>query len=255
MSAVASCFEILYQDKERNGAILDYILNLGQRYYDAFFADARYTAYLEGIKNTLIISLFAVLLGVLLGVRVAVMKYVAKGSKNPVIRFLDKVCKLYVTVIRATPVYLQIFIIANLIFTARNMEIYAAITCFGINSGAYVSEIIRAGIESIDRGQFEAGQSLGLSQGTIMKSIILPQAIKNILPALGNEFITLIKETAVAGAIAVTDVTKAAQYIGSRTWDVLPPLFIAAGIYLIIVLGLTKLLGMFERRLAASDHH
>ena len=168
---------------------------------------------------------------------------------------MDKVCKLYVTVIRATPVYLQIFIIANLIFTARNMEIYAAITCFGINSGAYVSEIIRAGIESIDRGQFEAGQSLGLSQGTIMKSIILPQAIKNILPALGNEFITLIKETAVAGAIAVTDVTKAAQYIGSRTWDVLPPLFIAAGIYLIIVLGLTKLLGMFERRLAASDHH
>lgn len=122
MSAVASCFEILYQDKERNGAILDYILNLGQRYYDAFFADARYTAYLEGIKNTLIISLFAVLLGVLLGVLVAVVKYVAKGSKNPVIRFLDKVCKLYVTVIRATPVYLQIFIIANLIFTARNME-------------------------------------------------------------------------------------------------------------------------------------
>lgn len=114
------------------------------------------------------------------------MKYVAKGSKNPVIRFLDKVCKLYVTVIRATPVYLQIFIIANLIFTARNMEIYAAITCFGINSGAYVSEIIRAGIESIDRGQFEAGQSLGLSQGTIMKSIILPQAIKNILPAFGQ---------------------------------------------------------------------
>ena len=101
MSAVASCFEILYQDKERNGAILDYILNLGQRYYDAFFADARYTAYLEGIKNTLIISLFAVLLGVLLGVLVAVVKYVAKGSKNPVIRFLDKVCKLYVTVFRS----------------------------------------------------------------------------------------------------------------------------------------------------------
>ena len=160
-----------------------------------FFADARYTAYLEGIKNTLIISLFAVLLGVLLGVLVAVVKYVAKGSKNPVIRFLDKVCKLYVTVIRATPVYLQIFIIANLIFTARNMEIYAAITCFGINSGAYVSEIIRAGIEqSIDRGQFEAGQAWVSARGTIMKSIILPQAIENILPALGNEFITLIKK-------------------------------------------------------------
>ena len=210
--------------------IFNYILNLGQRYYDAFFADTRYLAYLEGIKNTLIISLFAVLLGVVLGILVAVVKYVATGSKNPVLLGLNKLCRLYVTIVRATPVYLQIFIIANLIFTARN-------------------------IESIDKGQFEAGQSLGLSQGTIMKSIILPQAIKNILPALGNEFITLIKETAVAGAIAVTDVTKAAQYIGSRTWDVLPPLFIAAGIYLIIVLGLTKLLAIFERRLAASDHH
>lgn len=234
---------------------MDYIMNLFQRYYNALFAEGRYSAYLEGIGNTLIISLFAVLLGVLLGVLVAVIKYVAKEHKNPIIKILDKLCSLYVTVVRATPVYLQIFIIANLIFTARDMEIYAAITCFGINSGAYVSEIIRAGIESIDKGQFEAGNSLGLSQGTIMKSIILPQAIKNILPALGNEFITLIKETAVAGAIAVTDVTKAAQYIGSRTWDVLPPLFIAAGIYLIIVLGLTKLLRIFERRLAASDHH
>lgn len=231
------------------------ILKLGQRFYSAFFADNRYLAYLEGVKNTLIISLFAVLLGVLIGVLVAVVKYVAKENKNPLLGLLDCFCRLYVTVIRATPVYLQIFIIANLIFTARDMELYAAITCFGINSGAYVSEIIRAGIESIDRGQFEAGQSLGLSHGTIMKSIILPQAVKNILPALGNEFITLIKETAVAGAIAVTDVTKAAQYIGSRTWDVLPPLFIAAGIYLVIVLGLTRLLNIFERRLAASDHH
>ena len=193
------------------------ILKLGQRFYSAFFADNRYLAYLEGVKNTLIISLFAVLLGVLIGVLVAVVKYVAKENKNPLLGLLDRFCGLYVTVIRATPAYLQIFIIANLIFTARDMELYAAITCFGINSGAYVSEIIRAGIESIDRGQF--------------------------------------KETAVAGAIAVTDVTKAAQYIGSRTWDVLPPLFIAAGIYLVIVLGLTRLLNIFERRLAASDHH
>lgn len=234
---------------------MEKILELGERYYNAFIAESRYLAYLEGIRNTLIISLFAVLLGALIGVLVAVVKYCARENGNPVLKVLDKICGLYVTIIRATPVYLQIFIIANLIFTARDMELYAAITCFGINSGAYVSEIIRAGIESIDKGQFEAGQSLGLGHGTIMKSIILPQAIKNILPALGNEFITLIKETAVAGAIAVTDVTKAAQYIGSRTWDVLPPLFIAAGIYLVIVLGLTKLLNIFERRLAASDHH
>ena len=234
---------------------MEWIVNIAGRYYNALFAEGRYMAYIEGIGNTLIISLFAVLLGVLIGVMVAAVKYAAKNNHNPAIKIWDKVCGLYVTIIRATPVYLQIFIIANLIFTARDMEIYAAITCFGINSGAYVSEIIRAGIESIDKGQFEAGSSLGLGQGTIMKSIILPQAIKNILPALGNEFITLIKETAVAGAIAVTDVTKAAQYIGSRTWDVLPPLFIAAAIYLVIVLGLTKLLGIFERRLAASDHH
>lgn len=226
-----------------------------ERYYAAFFQDQRYLAYLEGIQNTLLISFFAVLLGVLLGVLVAVAKYGAKGSKNPLLRLLDKLCSLYVTVIRATPVYLQIIIIANLIFTMRDMEIYAAITCFGINSGAYVSEIIRAGIESIDKGQFEAGASLGLSYGTVMKSIILPQAVKNILPALGNEFIALIKETSIAGVIAVTDITKAAQYVGSRTWDVLPPLFISAAVYLVLVLGLTKVLEILQRRLGASDRN
>lgn len=234
---------------------MDFILNFLQRYYDAFFAEQRYLAYFEGIWHTLIISFFAVLLGAAIGILTASIKYAAKESKNPILKVLSKICGFYITVIRATPVYLQIFIIANLIFTARNMEIYAAITCFGINSGAYVSEIIRAGIESVDKGQVEAGQSLGLSDLTIMRHIVLPQALKNILPALGNEFITLIKETAVAGAIAVTDLTKAAEYVGSRTWAPLPPLFIAAGFYLIIVLGLTKLLNIFERRLAASDHH
>lgn len=230
-------------------------MSIFERFYSAFFQDQRYLAYLEGIQNTLLISFFAVLLGVLLGVLVAVAKYGAKGSHNPLLRLLDKLCTLYVTVIRATPVYLQIIIIANLIFTMRDMEIYAAITCFGINSGAYVSEIIRAGIESIDKGQFEAGASLGLSYGTVMRSIILPQAVKNILPALGNEFIALIKETSIAGVIAVTDITKAAQYVGSRTWDVLPPLFISAGVYLVLVLGLTKVLEILQRRLGASDRN
>ncbi len=230
-------------------------MSIFERFYAAFFQDQRYLAYLEGIQNTLLISFFAVLLGVLLGVLVAVAKYGAKGSHNPLLRLLDKLCTLYVTVIRATPVYLQIIIIANLIFTMRDMEIYAAITCFGINSGAYVSEIIRAGIESIDKGQFEAGASLGLSYGTVMRSIILPQAVKNILPALGNEFIALIKETSIAGVIAVTDITKAAQYVGSRTWDVLPPLFISAGVYLVLVLGLTKVLEILQRRLGASDRN
>ena len=150
----------------------------------------------------------------------------------------------------------QLLIIYNLIFTSRNTnEIVVGAVCFGINSGAYVAEIIRAGIESIDRGQMEAGRSLGFNYLQTMRLIIVPQAIKNILPAIGNELITLIKETSVAGVIAVTDLTKAAQYVGSVTWDILTPLFIAAVVYLIIVLGLTKLLGIFERRLAQSDHH
>ena len=149
----------------------------------------------------------------------------------------------------------QLLIIYNLIFTSRNSnEIIIGSVCFGINSGAYVAEIIRAGIESIDNGQMEAGRSLGMSYIQTMRKIILPQAVRNILPALGNEFIVLIKETSVASVIAVTDLTKAAQYIGSRTWDILPPLIIAALCYLVIVMGLSKLMSVFERRLARSDY-
>ena len=150
----------------------------------------------------------------------------------------------------------QLLIIYNLIFTSRNTnELVVGAVCFGINSGAYVSEIIRAGIESIDRGQMEAGRSLGLDYLQAMRLIVLPQAVKNILPALGNEFITLIKETSVASVIAVTDLTKAAQYVGSRTWDILPPLLIAAACYLIMVLGFSRLLSVFERRLSKGDRH
>lgn len=231
------------------------ISKLLERFYYAGIYDGRYLLFLDGVKNTLLISFFAVILGIILGTLVATVRYSASGTSNIFMKAILKICNLYVTVIRATPVYLQLFIIINLIFTMRDAEIYAAITCFGINSGAYVSEIIRAGIEAVDKGQMEAGASLGLGRSVVMKSIVLPQAIKNILPALGNEFIALIKETAVAGAIALTDVTKAAQYISTKTWDPLPPLFIAAGFYLIIVLGLTKLLELFERRLSSSDKH
>lgn len=150
----------------------------------------------------------------------------------------------------------QLLIIYNLIFTSRNNnELVIGAVCFGINSGAYVSEIIRAGIESIDRGQMEAGRSLGFNYMTTMRLIIVPQAIKNILPALGNEFITLIKETSVAGVIAANDLLKQAQYVGSRTYDILPPLLIAAICYFILVMGLSKILSIFERRLAKSDRH
>lgn len=228
--------------------------DMSDAFYKAFLEEDRYLFYIDGIKVTIIVSLLAILLGVAIGLLVAVVK--VASANNPKLWILNKLCNLYTTVIRATPVIVQLLIFSNMIFTSRNSNLLlVAALCFGINSGAYVSEIIRAGLESVDKGQMEAGRSLGLTYMQTMKLIIIPQAIKNILPALGNEFITLIKETSVAGVIAVTDLTKAAQYIGSVTWDVLPPLFIAAGAYLVMVLGLTKLLAIFERRMAQGDHN
>ena len=220
--------------------------------YKALIEEERYLAYLEGLKITIEISLLAILLGVVIGILVAIINVTARERKG--LKWLSLVCSLYINIIRGTPLMVQLLIFANLIFVSReNNEVVIGAVCFGINSGAYVAEIIRAGIESIDKGQTEAARSLGLNGMQTMGYIVLPQAVKNILPALGNEFIVLIKETSVAGVIAVTDLTKAAQYVGSRTWDILTPLLIAAVIYLIIVLGLTKLLGVFERRLGKSD--
>lgn len=229
------------------------LTKLGDSFYNALIPDQRYLAYLDGLKVTLLISFFAILLGIMIGVLVAVVKVTAMNSK---MRWLVAICNVYINIIRGTPLMVQLLIIYNLIFTSRSTnELVVGAVCFGINSGAYVSEIIRAGIESIDRGQMEAGRSLGLNYLQTMKLIILPQAIRNILPALGNEFIVLIKETSVAGVIAVTDLTKAAQYVGSRTWDILPPLVIAAACYLVMVMGLSKVLNIFERRLAKGDRH
>ncbi|ROR31860.1 amino acid ABC transporter membrane protein (PAAT family) [Mobilisporobacter senegalensis] len=233
-----------------------------ESYYNAFILDNRYLAYLDGLKITLLISFFAIILGSLIGIIVAIAKVTAQKSKGKnwftivCIKLVNTICNGYINIIRGTPVMVQLLIIYNLIFTSRNTnEIVVGAICFGINSGAYVAEIVRAGIESIDKGQNEAGRSLGLNNIQTMLYIILPQAIKNILPALGNEFIVLVKETSVAGVIAVTDLTKAAQYIGSRTYQPLPPLIITAVFYLIIVLGLTKFLGIFERRMRQGDKH
>lgn len=226
---------------------------LYQSFYNAIVPDQRYLAYLEGLKVTILISLMAIILGIAIGIIVAVIKV---SATNYNMKWLSTICNVYINIIRGTPLMVQLLIIYNLIFTSRNTnELIVGAVCFGINSGAYVAEIIRAGIESIDRGQMEAGRSLGLNYIQTMRLIILPQAVRNILPALGNEFIVLIKETSVAGVIAVTDLTKAAQYIGSRTWDILPPLIIAALCYLIMVMGLSKLLSIFERRLAKGDRH
>ncbi len=234
-------------------ALKDWAAGIYQSFYNALIPDQRYLAYLQGLKITLLISFFAILLGIFIGVVVAFFKVTAASYK---IKWLSSLCNVYINVIRGTPLMVQLLIIYNLIFTSRNSnEILIGAVSFGINSGAYVAEIIRAGIESIDKGQMDAGRSLGMNYIQTMWKIILPQAVRNILPALGNEFIVLIKETSVAGVIAVTDLTKAAQYIGSRTWDILPPLIIAAICYLIIVMGLSKLLSVFERRLAKGDRN
>lgn len=220
--------------------------------YKAFIHEDRYLYYLDGLKVTIFVALLAVLIGVIIGTTIAVMKYLTMDKKG--LKWINSLCNLYITVIRGTPVVVQLLISANLIFVSRDSNpIVIGGVCFGINSGAYIAEIIRAGIESIDKGQMEAGRSLGLSNLQTMKLIILPQAVKNILPALGNEFISLIKETSVAGYIALTDLLKAAQYVSSRTWKPLPPLLIAAAIYLVLVVGLTKLLSILERRLSKGD--
>lgn len=215
----------------------------------AVIVDGRYKFILEGIKNTLLISLISVTIGAFIGTIVAIANAYNKETKKN--KILSRVCNFYVSIIRGTPVLLQLMILYYVVF--RNFRdinlIMVASLSFGINSGAYVSEIIRAGIESIDKGQMEAGRSLGLNYFQTLKLVILPQAIKNILPAIGNEFVTLIKETSVAGYIGVRDLIKASDIIASRTYDYFFPLIIAALIYLSIILLLTKILNIFERRL------
>lgn len=230
----------------------NWLFGLGGRFYDSLIRGDRYKSYLSGLLVTIEISFFAILLGICLGILIAVGK--VSSAVNPKFKWLGRLCNLYTTIIRGTPVIVQLLIIYNLIFTSRDANpILTGAVCFGINSSAYVAEIVRAGIESLDNGQTEAGRSLGFTYPQTMRYIILPQAIRNILPALGNEFISLIKETSVAGYIAVTDLTKAAQLVGNRTFDVLPPLIIAAAIYLVIVVGLTKALSLVERRMSQGD--
>lgn len=253
MDAIGNWFVSVYND------IINWFALQGHKFYKVLIVNDRWKSFLDGLKLTLLMSLLAVLVGVVIGIFVAVVKYSSArrsrhGFGSALLRFAEFICNLYINIIRGTPVFVQLLIINFSIFSSRNTPaLLSGVVCFGINSGAYVAEIIRAGLESVDKGQMEAGKSLGLNGMQTMFSIILPQAIKNILPALGNEFITLIKETAIAGQIAVTEITKVAQNVGNRTYDILPALLVAAAIYLLIVLGLTKLLHVFERRLAKSD--
>ncbi len=220
-------------------------------FYRGFIMDDRWKLYLEGTGVTLLLAAVACLMGIVIGIVIAVCKYNGgRRNASAAWKAAGKIGDLYTTIIRGTPIVLQLLIIYSL--TVWTKGTYACMIGFGINSGAYIAEIFRSGINSIDIGQMEAGRSLGLSEGTTMARIILPQAIKNVLPALFNEFIALVKETSVAGYIAVRDVTKIASSI-KGTYFVSSPLYIAAVIYLVLVLVLTYLQKRLERRLARSD--
>ncbi len=212
------------------------------------FVDNRYEYILTGLFNTIVIAFFAVILGTIIGVIISVIRnnYEINGK----FKFLNYLANLYVTIIRGTPVILQLMIIYYVVFKSVNINIIiVGILAFGINSGAYVSEIIRAGINSIDKGQMEAGFALGLKYSEVMRFIILPQAIRNILPALGNEFITLLKETSVGAYIGIVELTKASDIIASRTYDYFFPLIFIALIYLLMTYALSKLVNKLERSL------
>ena len=227
--------------------MVNFINNVYEQFYQTLIEQDRYRFILEGLGKTLIIAFFAVILGVILGGLVALIRNYHEETKKA--KLANFISKLYVTIIRGTPAVLQLMIIYYVIFRTVDINtILVGVIAFGINSGAYVSEIIRAGINSIDRGQKEAADSLGLTYRETMKSIILPQAIRNVLPALSNEFITLLKETSVAGYIGIIELVKAADIIASGTYNYFFPLIIIAIIYLILTIGLSKLLTIFEKK-------
>ncbi len=217
-----------------------------------FIEKDRWKYLADGLGTTLMITLLAVLIGMVIGFLVAIIRstYLRTGK----LKLPDLICRLYLTVIRGTPVVVQLMIIYFVIFGSVNIsKTLVAVIAFGINSGAYVAEIVRGGIMAIDAGQLEAGRSLGLNYRQTMTAVILPQAFKNVLPALANECIVLLKETSVAGYIAVEDLTKGGDIIRSQTYSAFLPLLAVAAIYLVLVVVLTKLVGKLERRLAAND--
>ena len=224
-----------------------------ERFYDNFIQDDRWNYIWEGLTVTLRVTLFAVILGIVIGFLIAIIR--STYDKTGKMKLLNFIWSVYLTVIRGTPVVVQLLIIYFVIFGSVDInKIVVAIMAFGINSGAYVAEIFRSGIMSIDNGQFEAGRSLGFNYTQTMRYIIMPQAFKNVLPALGNEFIVLLKETSVSGYIALQDLTKGGDIIRSRTYDAFMPLLAVALIYLVMVMIFTKLVNILERRLRSSDH-
>lgn len=237
----------------------EWIQTLLFQLYQTFIYENRWKFFADGLKITFIVTIGALALGVVIGVLIAIVRTSHDSCvKKPfwALRWLNGFCQFYLTVIRGTPMMVQLLIMGFVIMVPKTDEatVLCGIITLGINSGAYVAEIARSGIMSISRGQTEAGRSLGLNYAQTMWHIIIPQAVKNILPALGNEMITLLKDTSLVSVIALRDVTKQAQNIVSKTYEAYVPYVSLAVIYLVIVVVLTKLLDVLERRLRKSDH-
>ena len=239
----------------------EWLLSIADQFNTAFIVDDRWKYIVKGLGNTLLITFFALILGVVIGILVAAIRStydkqkdeMHKGLGKVFLSIANKICKIYLAVIRGTPVMVQIMIIFFVIMASSKNKILCGIIAFGINSGAYVAEIIRSGIMSIDQGQTEAGRSLGYNYFQTMWYIVLPQAFKNILPALANEFIVLLKETSIACYVGVVDLTGGGNIIRGITYQSFFPLIAVAIIYLILVMFFTKLVSILERRLKNSE--
>ena len=230
-----------------------WIQDFKDKFYLNFIKDDRWHYITRGLGTTMKITVMAVLLGIVIGFVVAIIR--STHDKTGKLKIPNLICRLYLTVIRGTPVVVQLLIIYFVVFASVDVDkLFVAVIAFGINSGAYVAEIVRGGIMSIDKGQMEAGRSLGFNYAQTMLYIIIPQAFKNVLPALGNELIVLLKETSVSGYIAMEDLTKGGDIIRSQTYDAMMPLLAVAAIYLVIVVFFEFLVGKLERRLRNSDH-
>lgn len=228
-----------------------------------FIDDGRWRWLVEGLGNTILITFFALLMGLAIGIVIAAVRStfdknresleLHKGFRYYLLKLANSICHVYLAVIRGTPVVVQLLIMYFIIFATSRDSLMVAVIAFGINSGAYVAEILRGGIMSIDNGQFEAGRSLGFNYVQTMIYIIIPQVFKNVLPTLCNEFIVLLKETSVAGYVGIVDLTKAGDLIRGRTFSAFMPLIAVALIYLVIVIVLTALVGILERRLRKNE--
>lgn len=241
---------------------MEYLMELKHRLVFDFIEKQRYMYIVNGLKITVIVTLLALILGLAIGVVVAVIRTAhdqlgekgRKGFGGALLGLFDLICRIYLTIIRGTPAMVQLLLMYFVFLASSTNKILVAVLTFGINSGAYVAEIFRSGIMSIDKGQMEAGRSLGLSYAKTMQKIILPQAVKNVLPALVNEMITLLKETSICGYIGLNELTRGGDIIRGNTFDAMPPLLAVAAIYLVIVMFFTWLMGRLERRLRESDN-